>query len=230
MNKRFFAQPQTPSHKAFWRTIAELYKAFITLELVDEMTEQISPNKLTLIEQTVDYQPTFRLTASTTEQFIELPNLTPEDWDISTSLALASYLMTVGQPEQLHWLDKLPLHAAITDQDNHLIYHNQKPKDPFFFDELEQTPVEDWLIQEVLTKPEHAVHLLLPATSFDQILIQSYQGLYDNNQFQGIFQQVQDIKPMLASYLAETGQAIVGWSDTTSGASIKNNLFDEEAF
>ncbi|HGN5283293.1 TPA: multidrug transporter, partial [Streptococcus pyogenes] len=31
---------------------------------------------------------------------------------------------------------------------------------------------------------------------------------------------VQDIKPLLNQYLEETGQAIVGWSDVTSGPSI----------
>lgn len=230
MNKQFFIQAKTPTHEAFFRTIAELYQAFITLELVGDRNDQPRSATLTVIEQTVDHQATFRLMASTTDQFIDLPSLSPRDWDITTSLALASYLMTISQPEPSLSLDKLPLHTAITNQDNQLIYHNQKPKDPFFPDELDQTPVEDWLIQEIQTRPEHTVHLLLPTTSFDQILIQSYQGLYEDKEFKGIFQQVQDIKPMLASYLTETGQAIVGWSDSTSGASIKNNLFDEDIY
>lgn len=43
----------------------------------------------------------------------------------------------------------------------------------------------------------------------------------------GVITFIQDLKPVLASYLNESGQAIVGWSDVTSGPSSSNPIFDD---
>ncbi|MCC9969815.1 hypothetical protein HK345_05185, partial [Streptococcus agalactiae] len=42
----------------------------------------------------------------------------------------------------------------------------------------------------------------------------------------GYIEHVHNIKPLLEGYLKESGQAIVGWSDVTSGASISNDDFE----
>lgn len=159
-----------------------------------------------------------------------LPSLDLTAWTALEALDLATFLAKAVQKLEKDWLAHLPLHTAIFDADNQLIYHNHKPKDAFLFDQIDKEALADWQFKEFISNPNHVSHLLLPSISFDQILIESSQGLYQNGQFQGIYQHVWDIKPLLASYLKETGQAIVGWSDVTSGASIKNSLFDDEEF
>ena len=63
----------------------------------------------------------------------------------------------------------------------------------------------------------------IPSSSFSHILLQHYQGLLSQDgQLLGVLAQVIDLTPLLATYLEESGQALVGWSDTTSGASISD--------
>lgn len=220
--KKLLAHFSTDHERAILGAIAELLDNHVTIDLTancpDKTSDYIGQLVLTTtpVPNLASYQlPTnLRPDQLTTTQLIDLI------WGISQFIANKKSLP----------LDHLPLHMALTDQNNQFTYHNGKPKDPFLIGDKDQTPVDDWIIQEIKTRPDHAVHLLLPSISFEQILIQSYQGLYDQEQFKGIFQQVQDIKPLLASYLKETGQALVGWSDTVSGASIKNDTFDDDEY
>ena len=63
---------------------------------------------------------------------------------------------------------------------------------------------------------------------FDHILFQTYQAVKDDSgELLGVITFIQDLKPVLASYLNESGQAIVGWSDVTSGPSSSNPIFDD---
>lgn len=221
--KKLTALYRTLDDQRFFETMAELFTDVFTLTLLPATGDLPKPNTALSLSQEANCLHLHLPDG----QKLALPSHKIADWDSLTSLTLAKKLTQLAC--QLP-LEQLPLHLAITDQDNQVSYHNDRPKDPFLLDDIDQAPVEDWIIQEVQTRPEHAVHLLLPSISFEQILIHSYHGLYQGQDFKGIFQQVTDIKPLLASYLKETGQALVGWSDTTSGASIKNDLFDEEDY
>lgn len=218
--KKLLALCTTDHHALIFGKIAELLSPVLTVELAANCPADLSPyaGQLTLSDEAISGLTSYQLPVDLDPDQLDPADLVQLTWNIS---------QFVAQHDQLP-LDQLPLHVALTNAANQVTYHNGKPKDPFLFDELDQAPVEDWIIKEVQTRPDHAVHLLLPSLSFEQILIQSYQGLYDQGQFTGIFQQVQDIKPILASYLKETGQALVGWSDTVSGASIKNDAFDDD--
>lgn len=217
--KKLIAPCVTDTDLSFFGEIAELLSPVIDLELVSACPSDLSPYTAQLIwtGQPFPNLPSYRLPAELKPTQLSQAELMTLTWDIS------HFITSLNQPS----LDQLPLHIALTNSTNQVTYHNGRPKDPFLPSDIDQAPVEDWIIQEIQTRPDHTVHLLLPSLSFDQILMQSYQGLYQGSQLTGVFQQVQDIKPLLASYLQETAQTIVGWSDTVSGASLKNDWFDD---
>lgn len=256
---RLIAFPQQAAEFSFLATIAELFSQSFSLDLVEGATNNLdlSPyqGQLSLAGHPKTDLPSLQVWLPDAPDQFDV-----QAWDGLSALKLASQLSQFIQKlsEENHHLgsetgqlrpdeetqtkkpeptvdfqrslDQLPLHLAISDHKGQVLYHNGRPKDPFFLDQIDTGGVEDWIIEEIKGQASHSFHLLLPAISLDQILMQSYYGLYDQGELRGIIDQVQDIKPLLASYLKETGQALVGWSDTTSGASIKNSLFDEEEF
>ncbi|MFC3931676.1 sodium transporter [Streptococcus dentapri] len=129
--------------------------------------------------------------------------------------------MTTHQsPEE--FLTLLPYRLAFYDRNLQLIYSNNQPDGSFFLEADEQT-LPQWIWEALQQASEKALFLPLANDSFDQILIQSYQALYDaDGNFRGVVSYIQDFQPVLSTYLKESGQALVGWSDTTSGASIKD--------
>lgn len=122
----------------------------------------------------------------------------------------------------MNYLDFLPYKIAFYDKDLSLIYSNNKPDGTFFPSQDDRLP--DWVWQELCHSTEKSLHVEIPNEAFGKVFMQSYQMLYDEaGAFQGIMEMVQDIKPLLSSYLDNSGQALVGWSDVTSGASIRND-------
>lgn len=121
-------------------------------------------------------------------------------------------------------LAHLPYRASFYDNNFSLIYSNNR-SDGSFFPENESEKLPEWIWQSLHQSPEKSLHLQIPTDSFDAILIQTYQLISDSSgKSLGIITYIQDLKPLLSSYLNETGQAIVAWSDTTSGPSIGNDL------
>lgn len=118
----------------------------------------------------------------------------------------------------------LPYQASFYDNNLSLIYSNNR-SDGSFFPENESEKLPEWIWQNLHQVPERVLHLQIPTDSFDAILIQTYQLISDSSgKSLGVITYIQDLKPLLSSYLNETGQAIVAWSDTTSGPSIGNDL------
>lgn len=125
------------------------------------------------------------------------------------------------------FLDFLPYKVAFYNHKLQRVYSNHKSDGTFFPTEDEVLPA--WLWQELERSPQNTVHIQVPTTAFEQVLIQSYQALYDEaGTFQGVMETVQDLKPLLSSYLNHSGQALVGWSDVTSGASLSGQFHDSE--
>lgn len=121
-------------------------------------------------------------------------------------------------------LAHLPYRASFYDNNLSLIYSNNR-SDGSFFPENESEKLPEWIWQNLHQVPERVLHLQIPTDSFDAILIQTYQLISDSSgKSLGVITYIQDLKPLLSSYLKETGQAIVAWSDTTSGPSIGNDL------
>lgn len=126
-----------------------------------------------------------------------------------------------------NFLDNLPYRAVFYDQNRQLIYSNGRA-DGSFFPSQDDPILADWIWQDLQNSPDGSLHFQIPNDSFNQIFMQSFQLLFDDQkQCQGVYAYVQDMRPLLGTYLKESGQAIVGWSDTTSGASIKGEIFDE---
>lgn len=133
--------------------------------------------------------------------------------------------MTMNTIKEL--IDNLPFRASFYDKNSNLLYSNNQ-SDGSFFPEDEEETLPQWILEQLQSSSEKSLHLQVPTDSFDQILMQSYQAIYNQEkEFVGVITYIQDLKPILSSYLKESGQAIVGWSDVTSGASISNHLFDE---
>lgn len=121
-------------------------------------------------------------------------------------------------------LAHLPYRASFYDNNLKLIYSNHR-SDGSFFTENESEKLPEWIWQSLHQSPEKSLHLQIPTDSFEAILMQTYQLILDNSgKSLGVITYIQDLKPLLSSYLKETGQAIVAWSDTTSGPSIGNDL------
>ena len=75
---------------------------------------------------------------------------------------------------------------------------------------------------EVLASPTKERSYQIPTDSFDQILIQTYQAAIDNEgKVLGFWETIYDLKQPLKTYLDNSAQALVAWSDATSGASFK---------
>lgn len=118
----------------------------------------------------------------------------------------------------------LPYRASFYDNNLSLIYSNNR-YDGSVFSKNEVKKLPKWIWQNLHQVPERVIHLQIPTDSFDAILIQTYQLISDSSgKSLGVITYIQDLKPLLSSYLNETGQAIVAWSDTTSGPSIGNDL------
>lgn len=225
---------QSPEEEFFFSQLKDILQQTLDLTLTSQVDcpQQILANYKGLVSflerEKHGGLPHARLTLSEQEEGFFLPHLDITHLEPSRCLQLGAYLTNVTSLPTQTLLDKLPLHFAISDQNQAIIYHNHKPKDPFLIDDTIAEAPSSWLLQEIMTAPQHTVHQLIPSLSLEQILIHSYQGIIEGDDYLGTIDMVQDIKPLLASYLQETGQAIVGWSDTTSGASIKGDLFEED--
>lgn len=121
-------------------------------------------------------------------------------------------------------LAHLPYRVSFYDNNLKLIYSNNR-SDGSFFTENESEKLPEWIWQSLHQSPEKSLHLQIPTDSFETILMQTYQLILDDSgKSLGVITYIQDLRPRLSSYLKETSQAIVAWSDTTSGPSIGNDL------
>lgn len=153
----------------------------------------------------------------------------PEDFSDNASFILQlSQQLTQFYQVLNTYPDKHPMKLTFFDKDGQVVYDNNGFDGNFFSFNQEAQPLEDWIQEKIKNDTKHHLTLTVPSPSFDHILIQDYRGLYDQDgNFFGTFSQVIDLKPLLEAYLEDSGQALVGWSDTTSGASITNNLFED---
>ncbi|AUW96465.1 hypothetical protein [Streptococcus pluranimalium] len=153
----------------------------------------------------------------------------PEDFSDNASFILQlSQQLTQFYQVLNTYPDKHPMKLTFFDENGQVVYDNKGFDGNFFSFNQEAQLLEDWIQEKIKNDTKHHLTLTVPSPSFDHILIQDYRGLYDQDgNFFGTFSQVIDLKPLLEAYLEDSGQALVGWSDTTSGASITNNLFED---
>ena len=117
-------------------------------------------------------------------------------------------------------LNYLPYKLAAYDAKGNFLYDNGGADGSFFPREAESLP--DWIMSEVLASPTKTISYPIPTDSFEQILIQTYQASTDQEgQVLGFWETIFDLKQPLQTYLDSSAQALVVWSDATSGASFK---------
>ena len=117
-------------------------------------------------------------------------------------------------------LNHLPYKLAAYDAQGNFLYDNGGADGSFFPREDENLP--DWIMSEVLASPTKERSYQIPTDSFDQVLIQTYQAAIDNEgKVLGFWETIYDLKQPLKIYLDNSAQALVAWSDATSGASFK---------
>lgn len=158
---------------------------------------------------------------------ISQTNSKTEDNDIKTFSELSKTMTEFHYMLNFDLFNHLPYRFRLHNKDGQTIYSNHKPEDPFDIYPEEEYPIDKWVQNSLIEKKAKELHLLLPGASQDYILVQSYKRLEnDSGQLVGYIEHVHNIKPLLEGYLKESGQAIVGWSDVTSGASISNDDFE----
>lgn len=117
-------------------------------------------------------------------------------------------------------LNHLPYKLAAYDAKGNFIYDNGGADGSFFPHDADNLP--DWVMSEVLASPTKTISYPIPTDSFEQILIQTYQAATDQEgQVLGFWETIFDLKQPLQTYLDSSAQALVAWSDATSGASFK---------
>lgn len=139
-------------------------------------------------------------------------------------LALSRELIQFYQKLDSNLLDHFPYQLRLADQKGDFLWQNHQFNGSFFPDQ--DQAIDSWILRQFQRQKDlSAKHFLLPFASLDHIYFQSYFALRDpKGHYLGSFDMVQDLKPILAHYLEETAQAIVGWSDVTSGPSISNDV------
>lgn len=207
------------SEKQFFSWLSDAFNHLFTLELSNNSTCE-APYYLSF--QDTDH---LLIHDNTNQLQITVPQNYTEDSSFVISLNKA---LSELYYKQVMFSDYAPLRTTYYDSDGYLIYDNQGFDGNFFAFNLEPKPLEPWILEKITDTSSHQLTVSIPSSSFDQVLLQHYQGLLNKEgKLMGILCQVIDLKPLLGTYLEESGQALVGWSDTTSGASISNNLFDE---
>lgn len=120
-------------------------------------------------------------------------------------------------------LKHLPYKVAFYDQTGRPLYNNGQNDSSLLADQ-ELKDLEPWLLDELIKSPTGSLNFQVPSQAFDQILMQTYQtALDEQGRIIGIMETIADFKRPLTTYLDETAQALVGWSDATSGPSIKGS-------
>ena len=101
-------------------------------------------------------------------------------------------------------LNHLPYKLAAYDAQGNFLYDNGGADGSFFPRESENLP--DWIMSEVLASPTKE---------------RSYQIPDKDGNVLGFWETIYDLKQPLKTYLDNSAQALVAWSDATSGASFK---------
>ncbi|MBJ8349426.1 hypothetical protein [Streptococcus zalophi] len=230
------SKTDTSLHKKFFEKLADSFSDICHIELIE--ASQIVPDKVLLRNNYVGllaFSPLkvdlpsllFSNQPINDNENIYISNISEAFTNPESILLISNKLFLFVNKLQKNSFNYLPFNFSVYDANDRLDYSNDKTDNEFSIESQPKEKIEDWIVEEVKNSPSHSFTLTIPTMSSEKILIQHFQGLYDKNQrYHGVLQNVFDLKPILENYLNETGQAIVPWSDVTSGASIKNDNFD----
>ncbi|MGO4936651.1 NAD(P)H-dependent oxidoreductase [Fundicoccus sp. Sow4_H7] len=146
-------------------------------------------------------------------------------------------ILTVNQIDQ--FLRSMPMELTFADSNNQFLYYNSVlPSEEMFakrYPEQAGNPLGachperthknvKWVISQLRSGKQDIVRVHVPTHGPDKFVVHNYQAVRDDEgNYMGINEYIMDIKPTVDWYLQQTGQELVGGSDTVSGASKNNN-------
>lgn len=208
------------AEKTFLNHLSEFYNGLFHFELLSETDIEGDNNTPFLgFKKFLHHSNCLLFSFEDNESFITARS--PENWTFEYIKDLNHHLFEFNNKITNDLLKYFPNDLIFQDKNgNQICKHCPNT----LFPDLES--IDEWLISELIHSNDGQKHFLEADDSFDRIMMQSYYLLKDDsNEVNGYAYQKQDIKPILKSYLDETAQALVGWSDVVSGASIKNDEF-----
>lgn len=229
------SERETQKIKNFFEQLSKSFNAICQIDVIDISKENFDSrldreNYLGLISFTKLYKPLPILLFCDKPDIIDtiyIANVSKAFSDVTSVLLISNSLYLFLNSLQENLLDYLPFNLATYDKNNLLTYTNHRPDNEFSIETKVNITLDPWIVSKLNQSSFDSFSLTIPTMSSEKILIHHYQALRDiSNEYKGISQSVLDIKPILENYLNETGQAIVPWSDVTSGASIKSDEFD----
>ncbi|KXT76510.1 hypothetical protein [Streptococcus sp. DD12] len=131
---------------------------------------------------------------------------------------------------QKDWLADWPSLYRVTDADNHLVYSNGRPSDPFDFPSHLNLDyqLDPLMLEQIQRSSKDQLLEAIPLADKESFWVHRYQGLRDaSGQWRGVVESTEDILPLIYWYLEETYQGLVSLSDTTSGPSVAATDSDE---
>lgn len=206
----------------YFKSIALHYSKLFTFQFINSsyFSKEIKTDGIFSFEQPHNDIPTLLFSQEKElDNFYAIPK---ELWDNNYIFSLNELLFDFHHKlAELDLLTLFPNDLVIEDTDGNT--HINHLSHSIFTND---SKIESWVLSEPSFLENGYIHFLEPSDSFEQIMMDSYYLLKDNNaMIKGYAYQKQDIKPILKSYLDETAQALVGWSNVVSGASIKNEDF-----
>lgn len=143
--------------------------------------------------------------------------------DGSTYVKLNRGILTVEQIDAL--LDSIPLEFSYIDSNNQFIYYNnEKPPDKMLASSKPEsvgkplgtlhpekiTKMASMMVQQLRSDTKDVVRIGHPAADGEQFIVHNYQRIQDKEgAYLGVNEYVQDVKPLVAWYLKQTGQKLV---------------------
>ncbi|WP_421038330.1 hypothetical protein [Streptococcus hyointestinalis] len=221
--KNILALAKSTAERTYFEKLIEAFSDLFTISIADNYQDKHVYDGLFCFERQELGMP--QLLFSFEEKkgyvFAELPPFS----DTQKTIDLTQQLTSFYHRLETHFLDHLPYRVAFYDASGAVAYDNHKPSNPFELAD-DATALDGWIKDQLDSTEKGQLHLPLAQSAFSAILMDSYYKVTSPSGDKGYVEIVQDIKPLLEAYLADSAQALVGWSDVTSGASIASDDFD----
>lgn len=146
-------------------------------------------------------------------------------------------VLTVKQIDE--FLRSMPMELTFADNNNQFLYYNSVlPPEEMFAKRYPEQPGNPlgachpdrthknvkWVISQLRSGKQDLVRVHVPTHGPDKYVVHNYQAIRDDEgNYMGINEYILDLKPTIDWYLQQTGQELVGGSDTVSGASKQEN-------
>lgn len=221
--KNILALTRNTAERTYFEKLIEAFSELFTISIADSYPENHDYDGLFCFERQELGVPQLLFSFEEKKGYV-FAKLHPFS-DTQKTIALTHQLTSFYHYMEMHFLDHLPYQVAFYNGFGAVAYDNHKPSSPFELSD-NATALDGWIKDQLDSTEKGQLHLPLAQSAFSAILMDSYYKVTSLHGDKGYVEIVQDIKPLLEAYLADSAQALVGWSDVTSGASIASDDFD----